>query len=130
VLDIIGQKATCNRYPVTPLPYSEDARGWLESQMKGRKIPTDELIGASLIVEYAVDLSRKQNDPIPVGKFDSRCRGPNRGGAALERRAGKGKPDAPRRSYFEAHRQARAGEDSGRFIEDLTERLGGVGAVR
>jgi hypothetical protein len=73
VLDIIGQKATCNRYPVTPLPYSEDARGWLESQMNGRKIPTDELIGASLIVEYAVDLSRKQNDPIPVAKFDFAC---------------------------------------------------------
>jgi hypothetical protein len=74
-LDIIGRKATCNRYPVQPLPYSEDARGWLESQMKTRKIPTDELIGASLIVEYVVDLSRWQSDPIPVAKFDFACTG-------------------------------------------------------
>ena len=60
----------------------------------------------------------------------SRCWGTNRGSAALDRRSGKGKPDAPRWAHFKAHPQARAGEDGGRFIEDLTERLGGVGAVR
>ena len=73
VLDIVGRKATCNRYPVEPLPYSEDARAWVTSQMERRKIPSDELIGAFLIVEYTVDLSRKQNNPIPVAKFDFAC---------------------------------------------------------
>lgn len=60
----------------------------------------------------------------------SGSRGTSRGGAALDRRVGEGKPDAPRRAHFEAHPQARAGEDGRRFIEDLTERVGGVRAVR
>jgi hypothetical protein len=44
--------------------------------MKRRKFPADELIGASLIVEYVVDLSRKQSLPVmPVAKFDFACTG-------------------------------------------------------
>jgi len=73
VLDLMTQKATCNRYPVEPLPYSEDARGWLDSQMAKCAIPVEELVGASLTVEYAVELSRKSNDPIPIAKFDFAC---------------------------------------------------------
>jgi hypothetical protein len=75
-LDIIGRKTTCNRFPIETLPCSEDARSWLESQMKRRKFPADELIGASLIVEYVVDLSRKQSLLVmPVAKFDFACTG-------------------------------------------------------
>ena len=73
VLDNIARKASCNRYPITPLPYAEDARSWIESQMKQRHIPTEELAGASLTVEYTVDLMRKQSDPIPTAKFDFAC---------------------------------------------------------
>lgn len=74
ILDIITGKATCNRYPVEPLPYSANARAWLKSQMEKRKIPVEELTGASLTVEYSVDLSRREpNDPIPTAKFNFSC---------------------------------------------------------
>src|SRR5690242_6290159 len=75
VLDITGRKATCNRCPIAPLPYSEDARSWIESQMIRRRIPAEQLTGASLVVEYAVELTRKQNDPIPLAKFNFACTG-------------------------------------------------------
>jgi hypothetical protein len=73
VLDVMAAKATCNRYPVTPLPYSENARSWLDAQMKQRSIPDIELVGASLTVIYAVELSREPGDPIPVATFDFSC---------------------------------------------------------
>jgi hypothetical protein len=76
VLDIMMHKAICNRYPIEPLPYSADARGWLDSQMAKRSIPLKELAGASLTVEYAVDLSRKPALPImPIARFDFICTG-------------------------------------------------------
>jgi hypothetical protein len=75
VLDITGRKATLNRWPIEPLPYSEDARGWLQTQMQKRNIPTDELVVASLAVEYAVELTRKPNFPIPSAKFQFVCTG-------------------------------------------------------
>jgi hypothetical protein len=56
VLDIIGQKATCNRYPVDALPYCDTARSWLFAQLQTRRIPINELSGASLAVEYTVNL--------------------------------------------------------------------------
>jgi hypothetical protein len=55
-LDIVTRKATCNRYPIEPLPYAADARGWLDSQMTKQNIPIEELVGASLVVEYVVSL--------------------------------------------------------------------------
>jgi hypothetical protein len=73
ILDLIKRKATCNRYPVEPLPYAEDARGWLDSQMVKHKIPVEELVGASLAVEYAVEFSRKSNNPFATAKFDFAC---------------------------------------------------------
>jgi hypothetical protein len=55
VLDLVTRKAMCNRYAIEPLPYAEDARSWLDSQMVKRRIPIEELIGASLTVEYDVE---------------------------------------------------------------------------
>ncbi len=76
ILDILTRKAMCNRCPVEPLPYSEDARNWLSSQMAKQNIPSEELIGATLTVEYTFDVSRKPNLPImPVAKFDFDCAG-------------------------------------------------------
>ena len=76
VLDIVSGKATCNRFPIEPLPYCSDARAWLNSQMVKRKIPLVELAGASLTVEYQVQLSRKPDMPIyPVANFDFNCMG-------------------------------------------------------
>src|SRR5215471_16958096 len=56
-------------------------------------------------------------------------RGTIRRGAALDRRAGEGKADPPRRTHCEADPQARTGEDCCRLVEDHTERLGGVRAM-
>ena len=50
--------------------------------------------------------------------------GSRRGSGALERRAGKGKPDTRWRTHGEAQPQARAGEDCRRLVEDRTECLG------
>ena len=67
-LDIMTQKATCNRFPINPLPYSEDARNWIASQIA--------MIGAGLTVEYTFDLSRKAALSImPIAKFDFACTG-------------------------------------------------------
>jgi hypothetical protein len=74
VMDIITRKATCNRFLIEPLPYVEDARRWLFSRMVEHKISNEQLAGASLTVEYAVELSRKSDIPIfPVAKFDFAC---------------------------------------------------------
>jgi hypothetical protein len=75
-LDIVTRKAICNRCPVEPLPYAADARGWLDSQMTKQNIPIEELVGASLVVEYVVSLSRKPENPVmPIAKFDFACTG-------------------------------------------------------
>ena len=75
-LDIVTRKAICNRCPVEPLPYAADARGWLDSQMTKHNIPIEELVGASLVVEYVVSLSRKpENSVMPIAKFDFACTG-------------------------------------------------------
>src|ERR1700722_9477217 len=76
VLDIMAHKATCNRYPIEPLPYSADARSWVDSQMAKQNIPIEELISASLTVEYTLDISRRPDLPIfPVARFDFACTG-------------------------------------------------------
>jgi hypothetical protein len=75
VLDIIGQKATCNRYPVEPLPYCDTARDWLFSQLQNRRIPINELSGASLAVEYTVNLSWVPSVPYAKARFDFACTG-------------------------------------------------------
>jgi hypothetical protein len=75
-LDIVTRKATCNRFPIEPLPYAADARGWLDSQMTERNIPIEELVGASLVVEYVVSLSRKPDIPVmPIANFHFACTG-------------------------------------------------------
>jgi hypothetical protein len=44
--------------------------------MTKRNIPIEELVGASLVVEYAVTLSRKPENPVfPIAKFDFACTG-------------------------------------------------------
>jgi hypothetical protein len=76
VLDIIKHKAICNRCPIEPLPYSADALCWLDAQMAKQNIPVEELVGASLTVEYTVDLSRKPGLPVfPVARFELACTG-------------------------------------------------------
>ena len=57
---------------------------------------------------------------------DQGNRGNGRGGAALDPRAGEGKPDTRWRTHREAHAQVRTGEDCCRLVEHLTESLGGV----
>jgi len=57
---------------------------------------------------------------------DQGNRGNGRGGAALDPRAGEGKPDTRWRTHCKAHAQARAGEECRRLVEHLTESLGGA----
>ena len=73
MLDILGRKAICNGLPVTPLPYSEDARMWLEAQMQKRGIPMEQLVGVILVIEYDVELSRRPYVPIPTANFKFNC---------------------------------------------------------
>jgi hypothetical protein len=68
VMDIAMQRATFNRCPISPLPYSHDAQRWLYSQMQKRKIPIEELVRASLIVEYLVEMGRRSGMPYPTAK--------------------------------------------------------------
>jgi hypothetical protein len=75
VLDLTAQRATWNRHPVDPLPYAEEARRWLYDQMEQRKIPVEQLVSASLVVEYVVELTRKLNYPFPIAGFDFSCTG-------------------------------------------------------
>jgi hypothetical protein len=75
-MDIVAQKAICNRCPIEPLPYAADARTWLNSQMTKQNIPIEELVGASLVVEYVVSLSRKPENPVmPIAEFHFACTG-------------------------------------------------------
>lgn len=37
VIDLMARTATCNRWPIAPLPYAEDARRWIEIQMGKHK---------------------------------------------------------------------------------------------
>jgi hypothetical protein len=56
-------------------------------------------------------------------------RGAIRRGAALDRRAGEGKPAPSRRMHCEADPQARTQEDCCCLVEDPTERLSSVRAM-
>jgi hypothetical protein len=71
VMDVFGGKASFNRYPISPLPYASDARLWIEDQMERRSIAPSELVSASLVCMYTVELSRKWNDfPVLGAAFD------------------------------------------------------------
>ena len=73
-LDITGNRASHNQYPLSPLPYAEDALLWLGKQMETHAIPSAELVRACLIVDYRVEwLERK--GPIPAVNFDFECLG-------------------------------------------------------
>lgn len=74
-LDITGQKATMNRYPVEPIPYAETARIWLNEQMAKHNIPLGELIRASLIIDYTVRQEQKPDFPFPSAHFEFTCTG-------------------------------------------------------
>jgi hypothetical protein len=75
VMDIAMQRATFNRCPISPLPYSHDAQSWLYSQMQKREIPIEELVQASLIVGYLVEMGRRSGMPYPTAKVDFSCAG-------------------------------------------------------
>lgn len=75
MLDIMMRKAQWNTFPMSPLPYVEDARDWLRSQMEKRAIPAEQLSGAGLIVECVVELGKKPDWPFPSANFDFVCTG-------------------------------------------------------
>jgi hypothetical protein len=76
VLDITAGKATWNRYPVEPLPYATEAKLWIENQLEARKIAHDQLVGASLIVDYAVRVAPSATEGIfQTGTFEFSCTG-------------------------------------------------------
>ena len=58
-LDITTRKASHNRAPISPLPYMNEARDWLEGRLTELLIPPQEFISAALTVDYTVTLQRK-----------------------------------------------------------------------
>jgi hypothetical protein len=61
-------------YPIEPLPYRSDARTWLDRRMAVHGIDASQLAGASLTVDYSLDvLPRKM--VFTVVRFDLRCIG-------------------------------------------------------
>jgi hypothetical protein len=75
VLDILGRKSTCNRYPVVPIPYADLALTWIEQEMRKHAIPAAELTGVSLLIEYSVSVTRRDREPYPIAAFDFTCNG-------------------------------------------------------
>jgi hypothetical protein len=76
-MDLTANKARHNQYPVSPLPYMEEARRWLDTRLKELEIPDPALMRAALLVEYTVILSRTPSLG-PAGlsaKFDFACTG-------------------------------------------------------
>jgi hypothetical protein len=75
VLDITAGKATWNRYPVEPLPYATEAKLWIENQLAARKIAHDQLVGASLIIDYGVRVAPSATEGIfQTGRLNSAVR--------------------------------------------------------
>jgi hypothetical protein len=72
------------------------------------------------------DIGYRQNVRFGV---DQAAGGIVRRGAALDQKAGEGKPDTPRRTHCEADPQARTGDGRCRLVEDHAERLGSVRAT-
>jgi hypothetical protein len=58
-LDITTCKASHNHAPISPLPYMNGAREWLEGRLTELLIPAGEFISAALIVGYTVTLQCK-----------------------------------------------------------------------
>jgi hypothetical protein len=75
LLDLMARRATCNRYPIKPLPYAEDARRWIETQMVKREIPVEQLVGASLKVDYQIVAFERTDMPYPSVTFQFACTG-------------------------------------------------------
>jgi hypothetical protein len=72
-LDILARRARHGRLPVTPLPYADRARAWLETRLSVHRIPSDQLVRAVLTVEYTVVLAR---GPVLMGAtYMFRCTG-------------------------------------------------------
>jgi hypothetical protein len=56
-LDMITRRAIHNGLPIEPLPYVDGMKRWLDGRLAILRIPSDELVGASLRVVYSVVLS-------------------------------------------------------------------------
>jgi hypothetical protein len=75
-LNLSRWKATHNRAAISPLPYMNGAREWLEGRLAELEIPSGELVSAILTVDYTVYLYRR---PPPIqwlnAQFDFSCTG-------------------------------------------------------
>jgi hypothetical protein len=72
-LDILKQRASCDHWPVDPLPYCGEAKRWLNVQLAKRAIADDLLVAASLVVKYTFTSSRRLTPVIPYVTFVFDC---------------------------------------------------------
>ncbi len=75
VMDLVSHRAGHNRYPVSRLPYMEDARLWLQGRLWHHSIPNEQLQSAEVIVDYRVVLGRSHGDNHLTGAFAFACLG-------------------------------------------------------
>jgi hypothetical protein len=73
-LMITAKKATHNRYPIKPFPYSEEYLSWIELRLEKHRIPRIELVSADLIVEYKTTLDHTRIG-LPSARFSLDCTG-------------------------------------------------------
>jgi len=74
-MDVMGRRATFERCPLAPFPYSEEARGWILAQMAKRAIPPEQLAGAWLVVDYSVEFTPQRRHHCARATFDLVCTG-------------------------------------------------------
>lgn len=74
-LDITAQKAIHNRCPISPLPYMNGAREWLDGRLAEFLIPPGEFIGAAITVDYTVLLKRDPPLHWLSARYDFACIG-------------------------------------------------------
>jgi hypothetical protein len=74
-LDITTRKANHNRAPISPLSYMNEAHKWLEGRLTELLIPSQELVGAALTVDYTVTLQRKPPLNWLSAQYDFACIG-------------------------------------------------------
>ena len=74
-LDILGGRATHNDLAIEPLPFAASWIEWAMGRMTELGIPSAELSGAALDVQYTVDLRRKPGLGWLCADYDFSCTG-------------------------------------------------------
>lgn len=72
-MEILKGKATHNRLAISPLPFAAAWTDWVMGRMDSLHIPRAELMAATLVVEYTVDLYRHSAPAWLCARYDFKC---------------------------------------------------------